>query len=114
MKLPVSWASYNIHPTFHVSLVKPYVSSEEFVGRPTPKEKLFYDEKGHLSFKYFDILDSRLVGNNNLEYLVTLNPAPGAPTQWISKSTMQNPLDGEAFHREYPEKPKLVSTRKRR
>ena len=114
LKLPVSWASYNIHPIFHVSLVKPYTSSEEFVGRPSPKEKLFHDDKGHLSFKYFDILDSRVTPNNLLEYLVTLNPAPGAPTRWISKIAMQNPLDAEAFHREYPEKPNVVSTKRRR
>ncbi len=94
---------YRIHPTFHVSLLKPFSPSP--TGRtepdapPTPE---FLEEAA--VYQVRDILDSRRC-NTRLEYLVNWEGYGPEKRSWVARDDILDPLHLEEFHRNRPNCP---------
>lgn len=94
---------YRIHPTFHVSLLKPFFPS---VPGPTEPDEPPPPEILDLPSIYLviDILDSRRQGGQ-LEYLVDWEGYGPEERSWVARDDILDPMLLEGFHRTHPDRP---------
>ncbi|KAK3569044.1 hypothetical protein QTP86_021545 [Hemibagrus guttatus] len=98
---------YRIHPTFHVSLLKPHYpsvspSTEPGVGAAEPPLPLLLDDG--TTYKVKEILDSRRRGGR-LEYLVDWEGYGPEERSWVARDDILDPNLLEAFHTAHPHRP---------
>ena len=105
LKLPQDLA---IHPTFHVSLIKPFVEGT----RPEPPPPPIHVDS-HSEFEVSKILDSKRV-NGKLYYLVDWKGYGPDDRSWEPFTNLHSPRLLRLFHRLHPLKPKPVSGSLRR
>ncbi|KAL0151898.1 hypothetical protein M9458_052790 [Cirrhinus mrigala] len=95
---------YRIHPTFHVSLLKPFhPSATEHPGaevEPPPPEVLDTPS----IYTVHDILDSRRRGGH-LKYLVDWEGYRPEERSWVARDDILDPSLLLDFHREHPDRP---------
>ncbi|KAL0192201.1 hypothetical protein M9458_010497, partial [Cirrhinus mrigala] len=95
---------YHIHPTFHVSLLKPFFpSATEPPGaelEPPPPEVL--DQPSIYSVR--EILDSRRRGGH-LEYLIDWEGYRPEERSWVPRYDVLDPMLLADFHRDHPDRP---------
>ncbi|KAL0167181.1 hypothetical protein M9458_039025 [Cirrhinus mrigala] len=95
---------YRIHPTFHVSLLKPcYPSATEQPGaevEPPPPEIL----EPPSIYTVHEILGSRRRGGR-LEYLVDWEGYGPEERSWVSRDDILDPTLLSDFHRDHPDQP---------
>ncbi|KAI2645188.1 Transposon Tf2-11 polyprotein [Labeo rohita] len=95
---------YRIHPTFHVSLLKPcYPSATEQPGaevEPPPPEIL----EPPSIYTVHEILGSRCRGGR-LEYLVDWEGYCPEERSWVSRDDILDPTLLSDFHRDHPDQP---------
>ncbi|KAL0200273.1 hypothetical protein M9458_003460, partial [Cirrhinus mrigala] len=95
---------YRIHPTFHVSLLKPcYPSATEQPGaevEPPPPEIL----EPPSIYTIHEILGSRRRGGR-LEYLVDWEGYGPEERSWVSRDDILDPTLLSDFHRDHPDQP---------
>ncbi|KAI2646863.1 Transposon Tf2-6 polyprotein [Labeo rohita] len=95
---------YRIHPTFHVSLLKPFSpSATETLGaeaEPPPPEVL--DQPS--VFTVHEILDSRR-RRSRLEYLVDWEGYGPEERSWVNRDDVLDPLLLLEFHHSHPNRP---------
>ena len=106
LTLPAQW---NIHPVFHVSLIRPY--AENTLLHPDPHERpapLLVDNEEH--YEVEAILNSRPHGRG-LQYLVHWKGYPHEDDQWLPRSQLLQscPEAIADFHRLHPGAPRLAS-----
>ncbi|KAI2644120.1 Transposon Tf2-8 polyprotein [Labeo rohita] len=94
---------YRIHPTFHVSLLKPYFPSATGVtgaeAEPPPPEIL--DQPS--VYSVHEILDSRRRGGH-LEYLVDWEGYGPEERSWVARNDILDPQLLTDFHQSHPER----------
>ena len=102
---------YNIHPTFHVSLIKPARDPRGpdgiFKNRPRPVVKMFTDGDDTLVV-YHSIVNSRFLDPANrlsLQYQVQLRADDDTSLLWLPADDLQDPVDVNRFHAANPGKP---------
>ncbi|KAK3556326.1 hypothetical protein QTP70_007112 [Hemibagrus guttatus] len=98
---------YRIHPTFHVSLLKPhhpsvFPSSEPGSDVAEPPLPLLLDDGAAYEVK--EILDSRRRGSQ-LEYLVDWEGYGPVERSWIPRDDILDPNLLETFHSTYTHRP---------
>lgn len=94
--------SLPVHPTFHVSLLKPYTPNS-FPGRVVqPVPPLQVD--GQEEFEVLDIVDSRRF-RGALQYLVRWKGYGPQDDSWESAADVHAPVLCRRFHDRYPSKP---------
>ncbi|KAL0197996.1 hypothetical protein M9458_006536, partial [Cirrhinus mrigala] len=95
---------YRIHPTFHVSLLKPFFpSATESPGaelEPPPPEVL--DQPSIYAVR--EILDSRRRGGH-LEYLIDWEGYGPEERSWVPRDDVLDPMLLADFHRDHPDRP---------
>ncbi|KAI2667189.1 Transposon Tf2-8 polyprotein [Labeo rohita] len=95
---------YRIHPTFHVSLLKPFSPSATDAPRaeaePPPPEIL--DQPSVFTVR--EILDSRRRGGR-LEYLIDWEGYGPEERSWVNRDDVLDPLLLLEFHRSHPNRP---------
>ncbi|KAL0172892.1 hypothetical protein M9458_033203, partial [Cirrhinus mrigala] len=95
---------YRIHPTFHVSLLKPcYPSATEQPGaevEPPPPEIL----EPPSIYTVHEILGSRRRGGR-LEYLIDWEGYGPEERSWVSRDDILDPTLLSDFHRDHPDQP---------
>ncbi|KAL0153692.1 hypothetical protein M9458_051000, partial [Cirrhinus mrigala] len=95
---------YRIHPTFHVSLLKPcYPSATEQPGaevEPPPPEIL----EPPSIYTVHEILGSRRRGGR-LEYLIDWEGYGPEERSWVSQDDILDPTLLSDFHRDHPDQP---------
>ncbi|KAI2643793.1 Transposon Tf2-9 polyprotein [Labeo rohita] len=95
---------YRIHPTFHVSLLKPYFPSATGVtgaeAEPPPPEIL--DQPS--VYAVHEILDSRRRGGH-LEYLVDWEGYGPEERSWVARNDILDPQLLTDFHQSHAERP---------
>ncbi len=97
-------AQYKIHPTFHVSLLKPYfpsVSPEPGLVEEPPLP-LIIDEGA--IYRVHEILNSRRRGGR-LEYLVDWEGYGPEERSWVPRDDILDPVLLEEFHASHPDRP---------
>ena len=99
LRLP---ASMKIHPTFHVSWIKPTAESELAPRSKPPPPAWRID--GNEAFTARKILDVRRRGRG-WQYLVDWQGYPPEERSWIPRGLILDPTLLEDFYREHPEKP---------
>ncbi len=95
---------YKIHPTFHVSLLKPFspsVSREPDQTEENPPP-LIQDEGA--IYRVRDILESRRRGGK-LEYLVDWEGYSPEERSWVPREDILDPTLLEEFHSAHPDRP---------
>ncbi|KAK3568755.1 hypothetical protein QTP86_016279 [Hemibagrus guttatus] len=95
---------YRIHPTFHVSLLKPHYPSVSPSTEPggEPPLPLLLDDG--TAYKVKEILDSRRRGSR-LEYLVDWEGYGPEERSWVARDDILDPNLLEAFHTAHPHRP---------
>ncbi|KAK3505767.1 hypothetical protein QTP70_020016, partial [Hemibagrus guttatus] len=98
---------YRIHPTFHVSLLKPHYpsvspSTEPGGGAAEPPLPVLLDDG--TAYKVKEILDSRRRGGR-LEYLVDWEGYNPEERSWVARDDILDPNLLEAFHTAHPHRP---------
>uniref|UniRef100_A0A671LNT8 Integrase catalytic domain-containing protein n=1 Tax=Sinocyclocheilus anshuiensis TaxID=1608454 RepID=A0A671LNT8_9TELE len=94
---------YRIHPTFHVSLLKPHSPSAPGPTEPDePPPPEILDQPSIYLVR--DILDSRRRGGR-LEYLVDWDGYGPEERSWVARDDILDPLLLEDFHRTHPGRP---------
>ncbi len=94
---------YRIHPTFHVSLLKPFSPSTTGRTEPdTPPPPEFLEEAA--VYQVHDILDSRRRGAR-LEYLLDWEGYGPEERSWVAWDDILDPLLLEEFHQNCPNRP---------
>ncbi|KAK3543083.1 hypothetical protein QTP70_010570 [Hemibagrus guttatus] len=91
---------YRIHPTFHVSLLKPHHPSVSPSTEPPPP--LLLDDGAAYGVR--EILDSRCRGGQ-LEYLVDWEGYGPEERSWVPRNDILDPNLLETFHSEHPNRP---------
>ncbi len=94
---------YRIHPTFHVSLLKPFsppTPEHPEPDEPPPPEIL---EQPSV-YQVKDIMDSRRRGGR-LEYLVDWEGYGPEEISWVARDDILDPMLLTEFHRVHPERP---------
>ena len=101
LTLPTQW---NIHPVFHVSLIRPAQEDHSLHPNPHPRPPPdLVDNEEHYEVKA--ILNSRPHGRG-LQYLVHWKGYPPSERSWIPWEDAEGSLELiHAFHRRYPNKP---------
>ena len=102
LKLP---ASLRVHPTFHVSLLKPVATSPLSPPAEPPPPPLLID--GHPAYTVRKILDVRRRGRG-YQFLVDWEGYGPEDRSWISRSLILNPSLLTDFYSEFPRKPQVV------
>ena len=98
LKLLPSMKIYNI---FYVSLLKPYIGTNE-LNNPFPP---LIEVEGQEEYEVEEILDSR-IHYNKLQYLVKWMGYPHLDNQWLPKDDVARSQDLVGlFHKIYPNKP---------
>ncbi len=100
LKLP---SQYRIHPTFHVSLLKPYHSPVSPSTEPGPITEPLILEDGAV-YKVRTILDSQCHGGR-LEYLVDWEGYGPEERSWIPRDDILDPDLMVEFHLNFPNRP---------
>ena len=99
LKLPLS---LKIHPTFHVSLLKPVSTSPLSPPAELPPPTLIIDD--HPAYTVNKVLDVRRRGRG-YQYLVDWEGYGPEERQWISRSLILDPAILEDFYTRFPDKP---------
>jgi Chromo (CHRromatin Organisation MOdifier) domain len=81
-------AAMRIHPVFHVSLLKPYQASNEFL-RPTPPPAVILPDTEHAEYEVETILDKRIL-RNRPQYLVKWLGYPLHDATWEPLDHLKN------------------------
>ncbi len=97
---------YRIHPTFHVSLLKPYhspvpPSTEPGLSSEPPLPLILEDGA---TYKVHTILDFRHRGGR-LEYLVDWEGYGPEERSWVPRNDILDPALIEEFHSNFPDHP---------
>lgn len=92
-----------IHPTFHVSLLKPH-KANNFPNRTLPPEPPVL-VAGQEEFVVHSILDSR-IKRRKLQYLIRWKSYGPQEDSWEDASNVHAPILVRRFHSRYPHKPK--------
>ncbi len=97
---------YRIHPSFHVSLLKPYHSpvSPSTESGPTEEPPLPLILEDGTIYKVNEILDSRCRGGQ-LEYLVDWEGYGLEELSWVPRNDILDPTLLEEFHSAHPDRP---------
>ncbi|KAK3546829.1 hypothetical protein QTP86_003072 [Hemibagrus guttatus] len=100
LRLP---ASYRIHPTFHVSLLKPAhpAVGEARTGEEPPPP---LDIEGAPAYQVRALLNSRRV-RSRLQYLVDWEGYGPEERSWVDSGDILDPSLTEDFHQAHPERP---------
>ncbi len=103
LKLP---PQYRIHPTFHVSLLKPYHSPVSPSTEPGPIKEppLPLILEDGVVYEVRTILDSRCCGGR-LEYLIDWEEYGPEERSWIPRDDILDPALMEEFHSNFPNRP---------
>ncbi len=95
---------YKIHPTFHVSLLKPFSPSVSLEPGRTEEPPLpLIAEEGAI-YRVKEILESRRRGGR-LEYLVDWDGYGPEERSWVSRPDILDPALLEEFHAAHPDRP---------
>ena len=81
-------ATMRIHPMFHVSLLKPYQASNEFL-RPIPPPAITLSDFEHKEYKVKTILNKRVL-RNKPQYLVKWMGYPLHDATWEPLEHLKN------------------------
>lgn len=91
-----------VHPVFHVSLLKPAVSSPfRSVSDSSPPVPILIDGEQHFEVK--SILDSRK-HHGKVQYLVAWKHFPLSHAEWVYETDIKAPGKIRSFHAKYPDK----------
>ncbi len=94
---------YRIHPTFHVSLLKPcsfFTPDQHEPDEPPPPEIL--DQPS--VYRVRNIMDSRWRGGR-LEYFVDREGYGPEEQSWVARDDILDPMLLQEFHRTHPDRP---------
>jgi hypothetical protein len=108
-RLKLTPAFKNIHPVFHVSLLRRFVPDPvEERPKPThPPPEL--DKEGYLAYEVEEILDSRL-RNKKLQYLVKWKGYGPEENEWITEANAKHAKKAiTKFHSKEPNAPRRIS-----
>ncbi len=95
---------YRIHPTFHVSLLKPFSPSVSPEPGQTEEHPLPLLQDEGAIYRVKDILESRRRGGK-LEYLVDWEGYGPEEHSWIPREDILDPTLLEEFHSAHPDRP---------
>lgn len=94
--------SLNVHPVFHVSLLKPVVNSPQQSSTPPPPSPCLID--GHPAYTVDRILDVHRRGRG-YQYLVDWEGYGPEERQWIGLSLILDPQLLRDFYSRFPDNP---------
>ncbi|XP_071342025.1 uncharacterized protein [Trachinotus anak] len=94
--------SLNIHPAFHVSLLKPVSTSPLCPPAEAPPAPLIIDD--HPAFSVRQLLDVRKRGRG-FQFLVDWEGYGPEERSWVSRSLILDPALFNDFYARYPDKP---------
>ncbi len=95
---------YKIHPTFHVSLLKPFSPSVSPEPDQTEEHPLPLIQDEGAVYRVRDILESRRRGGK-LEYLVDWEGYGPEECSWVPRDDILDPTLLEEFHSAHPDRP---------
>lgn len=93
---------YRIHPTFHVSLLKPLSLLQQNLEKPKPPPPLLLEDGA--AYEVSDILDSRRRGGQ-LEYLFDWDGYGPEERSWVPRNDILDPNLLDTFHSNHPDRP---------
>ena len=111
LELPHEMIRKNIHPVFHVSLLKPYIESDVFNDRdePRPPPDNYDNPDGEPEYEIEKIINKRIRGRK-IDYLVLWKGYPEHDATWEPEERLQT--DAPDAIREYETQRGYVEERK--